>query len=217
MAFKTYKRGDSPCKTCFKGNHSKCKKMEYCSCDCPNPFKPRIFVNQNRYKTHCLRGHELNINTIYLKAENRRICIKCVKIRRENNKEKVRLSAREHYQRNKHEISMLRRLMYPSLTEKLKREILFYYGNNKLSCVCCGETEFKFLTIDHIDNNGSIDRKNIRRTGHNLYRYLKKMKLPIGYQTLCFNCNSGKQINKGICPHKMLTKLNIHTKWMAVN
>ena len=158
--------------------------------------------NQNTNKRFCCRNHELTPENVYMLKGGHRICIKCVKIRRENNREKIRKAAREHYQKNKGEISMLRRITHPFLTEKLKRDILYYYGNGKLSCLCCGESEFKFLTIDHINNNGAKDRKIVRRTGHNLYRYLKKNKYPLGYQTLCFNCNSGRALNKGVCPHK---------------
>lgn len=34
-------------------------------------------------------------------------------------------------------------------------------------------------------------------------------KFPQGYQTLCFNCNSGKAINKGTCPHKLINTIPV--------
>jgi len=92
--------------------------------------------------------------------------------------------------------------MRKSIYEKTKKMVLYYYGKGRLQCVCCGESNYPMLTLDHIQNNGNKERKIVRRTGHNMYRYLIKMKFPEGYQTLCFNCNSGKQINGGICPHK---------------
>jgi len=40
--------------------------------------------------------------------------------------------------------------------------------------------------------------------GNRIHRWLKKHKYPDGFQVLCFNCNVGKYLNKGTCPHKLL-------------
>lgn len=73
-------------------------------------------------------------------------------------------------------------------------------------CACCGETEWKFLTLDHIDNDGSEFRQKMlgKRTASGMatYFWLQQNGYPSGYQVLCMNCNYGKQMNKGICPHK---------------
>ena len=83
---------------------------------------------------------------------------------------------------------------------KARTAALMYYGNGKLACVCCGESRLKFLTIDHINNDGNIHRK---KNGTSLIAYwLKIHKYPEGFQTLCFNCNSGRALNGGICPHQ---------------
>lgn len=73
------------------------------------------------------------------------------------------------------------------------------YGGPK--CACCGETEPRFLTIDHIDNDGHIHRKK-HRSATNIYGWLKARKYPPGFQVLCANCNFGKALNGGTCPHK---------------
>lgn len=39
---------------------------------------------------------------------------------------------------------------------KAKAETLDIYGNK---CVCCGETNWQFLTIDHINNDGKKTKK----------------------------------------------------------
>jgi len=80
---------------------------------------------------------------------------------------------------------------------RVKQKILVinHYGGK---CVCCGETNLVFLTIDHINNNGSTHRKEI---GSNLARWIIKNQYPIGFQVLCWNCNLGKHLNNGICPH----------------
>ena len=67
-------------------------------------------------------------------------------------------------------------------------------------CVCCGETNPCFLTVDHVNGNGS----KLRRTaGHNsIYKWLIRNKFPDGFQVLCNNCNHGRYRNGGICPHQ---------------
>ena len=71
------------------------------------------------------------------------------------------------------------------------------YGGRK--CNCCGETELLFLQLDHIDNNGGRHRR--KENIVSLYRWAKKKKYPPGFQVLCANCNFGKHMNGGICPH----------------
>ena len=85
---------------------------------------------------------------------------------------------------------------------KIKLEVFAHYSNNDIKCNCCGEKEIKFLTIDHINSKGLQHRKQIRKYGSEFYVWLKKNNYPKGYQVLCFNCNCGKRINHGICPHK---------------
>lgn len=72
------------------------------------------------------------------------------------------------------------------------------YGDR---CVCCGETEPLFLTIDHINNDGAKHRKEIGQ--RNFLLWLSRNNYPPGFQTMCINCNLGKHRNKGICPHEV--------------
>jgi len=76
--------------------------------------------------------------------------------------------------------------------------------NTNIHCACCGEAEYKFLCIDHINDNGAEDRKKnpSHATGRGLYTRLIKEGYPEGYQLLCFNCNMAKGIH-GVCPHKI--------------
>jgi hypothetical protein len=98
----------------------------------------------------------------------------------------------------KREIYRLRGL---EATRKLKREVKEAYGS---VCICCGETLLQFLTIDHINEDGAKHRREIGRTS--LYKWLKRNNYPKdNFQLLCFNCNCGKRINGGICPHKNQT------------
>lgn len=81
----------------------------------------------------------------------------------------------------------------------LKIRVLSHYGS---VCVCCGEGILAFLTLDHINGDGQYQR-NIIGEGSNFYRWLEKNGFPQGdLQVLCFNCNCGRQVNGGICPHQ---------------
>ena len=84
--------------------------------------------------------------------------------------------------------------------KKLKLNLLKGYGGEKLKCACCGEKEIKFLTIDHINNDGAEELKKYG-SRRKLYHYLRKMNYPKGYQILCYNCNCSKGFY-GKCPHK---------------
>lgn len=81
-----------------------------------------------------------------------------------------------------------------------KRDLVFAaYGG--YVCACCGEKEPTFLTIDHVNGGGNKHIKKIGGAGK-LYPWLIRHGFPAGFQVLCFNCNHGKHLNGGICPHK---------------
>ncbi len=71
-----------------------------------------------------------------------------------------------------------------------------HYGRK---CACCGETEPMFLTIDHVNNDGNVERKAIRSNA--LPKHIVDSGFPKSYQILCYNCNCGKHRNGGVCPH----------------
>lgn len=73
-----------------------------------------------------------------------------------------------------------------------------------MSCSCCGEDKIQFLGIDHINGRGNEHRRKIwgKKAAGNIYWWLKKNNFPKGFQVLCHNCNWGKFVNNGICPHK---------------
>ena len=70
----------------------------------------------------------------------------------------------------------------------LKISILTHYGHGKLSCVICGESRIDCLSIDHVNNNGYEERKKNRHYGKKIYKDLRRDGFPLGYQTLCMNC-----------------------------
>lgn len=77
-------------------------------------------------------------------------------------------------------------------------EVIENYGSK---CVCCGETEPRFLTLDHINGGGRKHRKEIG--GHRkLKQWLKANNWPRDqYRLLCMNCQFGFMHN-GVCPHQ---------------
>lgn len=83
------------------------------------------------------------------------------------------------------------------MRDKLKAEMIEAYGGE---CACCGETEPVFLTLDHVnDDGGGRSRVNAETTR----RRLRLAGWPKeGYRLLCFNCNTGRHINGGKCPHE---------------
>ncbi len=83
-------------------------------------------------------------------------------------------------------------------SNRLREEALNHYGRK---CVCCGEDEKRFLTFDHINNDGSSHRKEATKE-KTIYKWLKDNNFPPTFQVLCANCNLGKHWNKGVCPHK---------------
>jgi len=84
-----------------------------------------------------------------------------------------------------------------------KKKVFYHYGD---ICICCGEDTHLFLTIDHVNNDGHSEvwASNGRRiTGIQLYAQIVKSGFPDKYQLMCMNCNFGKRMNNGICPHEV--------------
>lgn len=90
---------------------------------------------------------------------------------------------------------------------KIKMETFDAYGK---VCACCGLDDWRFLTIDHIHNDGVFERKALYGAkdgyasaggGYAFYMHLRRLGYPQGrYQVLCYNCNSAKAAF-GECPH----------------
>lgn len=83
--------------------------------------------------------------------------------------------------------------------DEIRREVFAVYGNR---CVCCGESEFSFLSLDHVNDDGALWRKvfGIGITAIDLCRWAKKNGYPRQLQLLCYNCNMSKEY--GGCPHQ---------------
>lgn len=86
---------------------------------------------------------------------------------------------------------------------KLRRAVIDHYSKGTFKCACCGESTPQFLTIDHIDGGGRLQRKSTR---NNIHLWIRRNNYPPGFQILCFNCNCGKSVNKNVCPHELTRK-----------
>ena len=79
---------------------------------------------------------------------------------------------------------------------KLREMAIDAYGA-KCQCPGCNIKERKFLTIDHIFNDGKYEKHR-----SSIYLKLKRLGYPKDkYQLLCYNCNITKS-HYGQCPHQ---------------
>ncbi len=111
-----------------------------------------------------------------------------------------RIRAQQHFRY--HNDEPFREATKRRVNEELRHArlwVLEIYGGSL--CECCAESEIRFLTIDHITPVGKAARRK-QGSGSSFYRWLLQNGCPEGYRVLCFNCNCGRQINKGVCPHK---------------
>lgn len=87
-----------------------------------------------------------------------------------------------------------------------KQAVFAHYGEQ---CACCSIADQTVLTIDHINGNGCQHRKELgNKSGFKFYLWLRSHQFPTGYQTLCYNCNLGRALNDGVCPHKALSSVS---------
>ena len=97
-------------------------------------------------------------------------------------------------------------------TRRLMDEFFLRFGEE---CLCCGELEPIFLTLDHIQNDGAKKKRELSgnpssSTAHRsvstrqIVQDLKSRGWPREeIQVLCMNCNLAKR-RIGFCPHGLL-------------
>jgi hypothetical protein len=124
------------------------------------------------------------------RSHGTRICVTC----------NTRLD-KERYQRTRDvRLDTIRRSR-----QSLRKEIIAGYGG---LCECCGESNWEFLTIDHVNGDGSTHRKELMEQGTRLYTWLKRNDYPKdGFRLLCFNCNCSIGF-LGYCPHRAVKKID---------
>lgn len=153
-------------------------------------------VKHSRYgKPTCPECYR-KINAAGSRLRSRRsssgLCLKCGKKR--DGKSKIHCESCREWHAN-HSLKKNR---------EIRAEVLAKYGGK---CACCGEAEPLFLQLDHILGDGHSERRMVlsgkSNNPYTFYRYVKRRGFPKDrYQLLCANCNWGKAVNGGTCPHK---------------
>ena len=90
---------------------------------------------------------------------------------------------------------------------RLRKEVISYYSDKKMYCAKCKIDDLEVLTIDHINNEGSVHRKNMKSSS--IYAWLKKSNFPDGFQVLCHNCNWLKERARHLTVKDFLLKQEI--------
>ena len=90
---------------------------------------------------------------------------------------------------------------------KVRVAVVKFYSGGTMSCACCGENHYEFLSVDHINGGGKKDRRMKEKQGSLFYTWIIKNGFPDGYRILCHNCNQAIGFY-GKCPHGSLDKIN---------
>ena len=147
------------------------------------------------------REHYLELSRAYSKKRRMKPEVKeyqknYLKKWKETNKDKIRGYQIKSF--NKHRVKNYANSR--QWAKNLWNEYLDHYG--KL-CACCGEQEIRFLTIEHLNGDGHLHRKQIKcRSKAMQILDIKRRGWPSEYTVLCFNCNCAKDKNGDICPHE---------------
>ena len=81
----------------------------------------------------------------------------------------------------------------------LKSRVIKALGNQ---CACCGELNKEFLTVDHINGDGHLHRKE-KSSSVCVHKDIENQGFPRDkYRVLCMNCNCSIAWF-GYCPHKI--------------
>lgn len=121
------------------------------------------------------------------------------------NHEQLLQKKRDDYYANRDKILKLRKVAKNGARylARLKQEIFNHYGN---ACYCCGLDDPRFLTVEHLSNDGHVSRyaNGKRKSGSSMYREIIDAGFPEDIALACYNCNCARaHIGRGgICPHK---------------
>lgn len=210
-AFNAKRSGkDSRCRECKNARErrryrEKLKKTppKFRTCTkCGKTFPREAFhASDLREHTRCAKCKATQVSEYHHKLKKDRRCFHC---RKKLNRSEVSLcggckaKARSRYHANGEE--------YRAKGRQRKRDLRLaafeVYGGPV--CACCGEDQYEFLTIDHVNGDGAEHRRKLKKKhGYvvEIYRWLKNNRYPEGFQVLCWNCNCAKA-HFGQCPHE---------------
>lgn len=120
-------------------------------------------------------------------------------------KEKSRISSRLRSQRP--EIKAKTKKSLQERTTQFKLEVFTHYSKEISDsdvpiCACCKIDDIRFLTLDHIEGRKHLSKKEQKLKTLALWRHVKNIGFPEGYQVLCYNCNIAKG-TMHFCPHEI--------------
>lgn len=166
------------CRYCGKKPETSSKTCEEC--------KDRRQAYKLKVKQYCVNNNLCMQCTKNMPVGGSKYCTDCITYRRNASRK-----------RNK---------KYPTRSKeyhrKIREEVIMKYGG---VCVCCGETQFEFLAIDHKNGDGGAERRKLY--GENKSRSaswclkLKREPHRKDLRVLCHNCNMARAMY-GKCPHE---------------
>lgn len=179
------------------------RNSKYCSMQCFYDSRARLVIENGETKKRCAKCDTVKPFSEYHKSSRsqtgaRSECKACQKAYMQ-----VYVKANSEHRNNlARKWRGLNHEYYKSLnrkyTRELREEVVNALGGQ---CTCCGESNFAFLAIDHIQNDGKDHRAKVG-TSSGVYRDVRRQGYPKDkFQILCHNCNVAKQIY-GECPHK---------------
>jgi len=108
----------------------------------------------------------------------------------ERNKERLRADARRRsvVYRSRPGYRTEDNLRHIEYVKRLRMKVFTLLGNQ---CRICSIDDIRVLQLDHINNDGCKERKQLKLRAHQLYN--KVLNNSSGYQVLCANCNWRKR------------------------
>ena len=160
------------------------------SCGKPNP-------TSNKHCSMCSEKYNMSSRLKDKQKIIDNLCTKCGKNPPQTNRNKCPLCLEKGRQRNHKPENLHKRR---DKHREVRDQIIKHYGGK---CNCCDETERTFLAIDHVNNNGSIHRREVQKSsGLGFFQWIVNQNFPDDLQILCHNCNMSKYLSSGICAHK---------------
>ena len=133
----------------------------------------------DEYMPLCKHGHVKTRELWFKRKSGYWECRECNRIK--GRKYKAKWTPEERAVRNGRDIA-----------QKLARRtaIINEYGH---ACAWCGEDEYIFLTLDHVNDDGADHRRELGAGHNNILTYIEENNYPDSIQLLCWNCNATKQ------------------------
>ncbi|OPZ40830.1 MAG: hypothetical protein BWY99_00335 [Synergistetes bacterium ADurb.BinA166] len=121
--------------------------------------------------------------------------------------DKIRARNRRYYSENLDAV----RDQVREYQRALKVEVLSHYSKGPPICKECGETDLRFLALDHLASDGNHHRKTvIGSSGKGTYLWAKRNGFPELFQVLCHNDNIRKARRAGYTPSRPKTDVLTH-------